>query len=144
MMTKIQKTPIRVDELLDSVRKDGDGAIATFIGTVRDENEGRRVLYLEYQAYEGMAERELARIETEAIDRFGVSRVAIVHRVGRMEIGDSAVAIAVASPHRAEAFDACRFVIESIKKSVPIWKKEFFEGGAVWIEGAGATPAAED
>jgi molybdopterin synthase catalytic subunit len=87
-----------------------------------------------------MAEREMERIELDASRRYGASRLAIVHRTGRLEVGEISVAVAVASPHRAEAMEACRFAIDTLKKTVPIWKKEYFEGGAVWIEGAGDTP----
>jgi molybdopterin synthase catalytic subunit len=93
------------------------------------------VLYLEYHAYPAMAEREMAKLRKRALERFEISEVAIVHRTGRMEIGDAAVAIAVAAPHRAPAFDACRFIIDTLKQTVPIWKKEFFEGGEVWVDG---------
>jgi molybdopterin synthase catalytic subunit len=134
-MTRLQPEPIRVEELLAEVRGDGDGALAVFVGTVRDHNSGRRVLALEYEAYSGMAAAEMAKIETETIARFAVSRVAIVHRTGRLEVGEASVAVAIAAPHRAPAMDACRFAIDTLKKSVPIWKKEYFEGGAVWIEG---------
>lgn len=123
--------------LAAEVRGDGDGAVALFVGTVRDTNAGRKVRYLEYEAYDGMAEREMARIEADAVARFGVSRVAIVHRVGRLAIGEASVAVAVASPHRAQALEACRFAIDTLKRTVPIWKQEHFEGGAIWIEGPG-------
>jgi molybdopterin synthase catalytic subunit len=136
-MGTIQTDPIRTEDLMEKVRADGDGAVSVFLGTVRDHNQGRRVLYLEYHAYEAMAEREIGRLENEAVERFGVSRVHVVHRTGKLEIGEVSVGIAVASPHRAEAMEASRFVIDTLKKTVPIWKKEFFEGGAVWIEGCG-------
>jgi molybdopterin synthase catalytic subunit len=134
---RLQAAPIDCAEVVAAVGGDGDGAISLFLGTVRDVNAGRRVLFLEYEAYAGMAEREMERIAAEAVARFGVTKVAIVHRVGRVEIGEASVAIAVASPHRAPAMEACRFVIDTLKTSVPIWKREHFEGGAVWIEGAG-------
>lgn len=136
-MVRMQAGPIRVEELLEHVRSDGDGGIALFLGVVRNENAGRKVLYLEYEAYAPMAEAELAKIEQECIARFGISKIAIVHRTGRLEIGEASVAVAVASPHRAQALDACRHAIDTLKRTVPIWKKEHFEGGAVWIEGAG-------
>jgi len=115
-----------------------DGALALFVGVVRHENAGRRVLHLEYEAYEEMALSEMRAIEAEARGRWPVSEVRIVHRLGRMEIGEASVAVAVASPHRAEAFEACRFVIDTLKRTVPIWKKEFYADGAVWLEGPGA------
>ena len=140
-MERLQDDPIRAEDLVREVRGDGDGAVALFLGTVRNRNAGRRVLHLEYHAYPGMAEREMERIEHDAAKRYGASRVAIVHRTGRLEVGEVSVAVAVASAHRAEAMEACRFVIDTLKKTVPIWKKEYYEGGAVWIEGAGDTPA---
>ena len=136
-MIRLQTGPIDLSALAADARGDGDGAVSLFLGTVRNVNAGRRVLFLEYEAYTGMAEREMERIASEAIARFAVTRVAVVHRVGRVEISESSVAIAVAAPHRAAAMDACRFVIDTLKASVPIWKREHFVGGAVWIEGAG-------
>lgn len=138
-MIRLQSGPIDVAALAADARGDEDGAISLFVGTVRRVNAGRSVLFLEYEAYLGMAERELERIAAEAISRFGVTRVAIVHRVGRLEIGEASVAIAVAAPHRAAAMEACRFVIDTLKTRVPIWKREHFVGGAVWIEGGGET-----
>ena len=134
-MIRIQSGTIRPEELLAAVRSDGDGAEALFVGAVRNENQGRRVRYLEYHAYPAMAEQEMSKLRDQALERFEISEVAIVHRTGRMEIGDVAVAIAVAAPHRAPAFDACRWIIDTLKQAVPIWKKEFFEGGEVWVEG---------
>jgi molybdopterin synthase catalytic subunit len=134
-MIRIQNDPIDVAALTAAVRGDGDGAVSLFLGTVRNANAGRRVLFLEYEAYAPMAEREMQRIAEETRARYGVSRVGIVHRVGRLDIGEASVAIAVAAPHRAEAIDACRFVIDTLKRSVPIWKREHFDGGEVWIEG---------
>lgn len=134
-MVRLQNGPIDVTALTAEVRGDGDGAVSLFLGTVRNVNAGRRVLFLEYEAYAPMAEREMERIAEEARARFGLSRVAIVHRVGRLDIGEASVAIAVAAPHRAAALDACRFVIDTLKRSVPIWKREHFDGGEVWIEG---------
>ncbi len=136
-MIRLQAEPIDTAALVGDVRGDGDGAVSLFLGTVRNVNGGKRVLFLEYEAYAGMAEREIERIAAEAIATYGVTRVAIIHRVGRVEIGDASVAIAVAAPHRAAAMDACRFVIDTLKSTVPIWKREHFEDGAVWIEGAG-------
>ena len=141
MTARLQTEPIRVEELVAAVRADGDGAVALFLGTVRNQNAGRRVLHLEYSAYDGMAENEMARIEREALEAHDVSRTAVFHRTGRLEIGEISVAVAVAAAHRAPAVEACRFVIDTLKKTVPIWKKEFFEGGSVWVEGP-ATPRA--
>jgi molybdopterin synthase catalytic subunit len=131
----LQEGPIDLSALLAFVQGPGDGALAVFLGTVRDRHAGRTVLHLEYEAYPEMAERELRRIAEEAGTRFGVSRVAIAHRTGRLAVGEASVAIAVASEHRREAMDACRFDIDTLKRTVPIWKREVTEGGAVWIEG---------
>lgn len=135
-MIRLQAEPIRTEELVAGVRGDGDGAVALFVGTVRDSNLGRRVICLEYHAYEEMALTEMARLEADALRQFDVSGVAMVHRTGRLAIGEISVALAVAAPHRDDAFRACRFLIDTLKRTVPIWKKEFFEGGEVWIEGS--------
>ena len=119
------------------------GAVATFIGIVRDRNADRRVLWLTYEAYEPLARKALARIGEESAVQWPSVRMAIHHRIGRLAIGDASVVIAAASPHRADAFAACRYAIERIKQIVPIWKHEHFEGGDVWIEGATADPADE-
>jgi molybdopterin synthase catalytic subunit len=136
----LQSAPIDVAALVERVRADGAGAVATFLGTVRDHNRGRRVLHLIYEAYSDMARSEMESVVRQARARFDVSGIALVHRTGRLEIGEVAVAVAVAAAHRAHAMDACRFVIDTLKKTVPIWKKEVFEGGAAWIEGPGDAP----
>jgi len=117
-----------------------DGAIAAFVGVVRNHNAGRSVRYLEYEAYEPLARRAFERIATEVGERWPGARLALHHRLGRLEIGEASVAIAAASAHRADAFAACRYTIERVKQIAPIWKREFFEGGDVWIEGATADP----
>ncbi len=122
------------------VEDPGCGAIVTFLGTVRDHAQGRQVLYLEYEAYAPLAERELMRLAEQAEERWGV-RCALAHRLGRVAIGECSVAVAVAGAHRAEAFDACRWVMDTLKATVPIWKKEYFAGGAHWIEGPSAVPS---
>ena len=109
------------------------GAICTFVGTTRENNVGRKVLRLEYEAYEAMALSEIRKLAEEAGRRWEITRIAITHRIGVVEIGETSVAIAVSAPHRAEAFEACRFAIDRLKEIVPIWKKEHFEGGEVWI-----------
>lgn len=134
-MIRLQAGPIDVAALVAEARGDGDGAVALFLGTVRNAHEGRRVLFLEYEAYESMAEREMEKIRVDATARFRVTSVAIVHRLGRLEIGEASVAIAVAAPHRAAAMEACRYVIDTLKATVPIWKREHTEDGAVWVEG---------
>jgi molybdopterin synthase catalytic subunit len=121
----------------------GIGAVVTFLGVVRDHNQGRRVLHLVYEAYEPLAERSLRRIVDEARERWPSAVLAVHHRTGTLAIGEASVAIAAASPHRSEAFAACRYAIERVKQIVPIWKHEYFEGGDVWIEGATADPEDE-
>ena len=126
------------------VARSGDGAVTTFIGLVRDHNLGRRVLWLDYEAFAPLAVKAFERIGDEAAGRWPDVRLAIHHRSGRVAIGEASVAIAAASPHRADAFAACRYAIERVKQIAPIWKHEHFEGGEVWIEGATADPADED
>jgi len=117
-----------------------DGALCTFVGVVRAESGGRRVTHLEYEAYEPMALALMDEIEAEVRRLWPVTDVRVVHRLGRLEIGEASVAVAVAAPHRAEAFAACRFAIDTLKARVPIWKKEFYADGAAWLEGP-ASPA---
>jgi len=125
------------------VSRTGDGAVTTFIGLVRDHNAGRRVLWLDYEAFAPLAVKAFERIGEETGATRPDARLAIHHRTGRVEIGEASVAIAAASPHRADAFAACRYAIERIKQIAPIWKHEHFEGGEVWIEGATADPSDE-
>ena len=127
--------PIDNGLLLRHVRTDSAGAIATFDGCVRDHSAGRRTLYLAYEAYESMAHAKLCEIAAEIHAKFAIDRVAIAHRLGRLEIGETSVFIAISAPHRAAAFDACRFAIDTLKRTVPIWKKEYFADGAVWADG---------
>ena len=133
-MIRLQQDPIDVAELLEKVGSEGDGAVTLFLGTVRNRNEGRSVIRLEYHAYPEMALKQMQRVALDTTERFNVSAIGIAHRVGELVPGEVSVAIAVATPHRAQAFDACRFAIDTLKTRVPIWKKEFFEGGEVWIE----------
>ncbi len=132
-MFEIVAEPIDLSRVIGAVGRPGAGAIATFIGTTRDHNAGRSVHRLEYEAYPDMAVAEMRRIADEAIARYGVQAVAIAHRIGVVEIGEASVAIAVSAAHRGAAFDACRFAIDRLKEIVPIWKKEHYEGGEVWI-----------
>ena len=132
-MFLISDKPIALDHLFAEVGDPDAGAIATFLGTTRRTNRGRNVLKLEYEAYREMAESELRRIGDEAARRWQICRVAIVHRVGEVPLGEASVAIAVSAPHRAEAIHACHFAIDRLKHVAPIWKKEYFEGGEVWI-----------
>lgn len=124
-----------------SSRVDGaDGAVATFLGLVRNHNKGRRVRYLEYEAYEPLARRSFERIAAEIAARWPGAALALHHRIGKLEIGESSVAIVTVSAHRADAFATCRYAIERVKQIAPIWKREFFDGGDMWIEGATADP----
>jgi molybdopterin synthase catalytic subunit len=132
-MFRVTIQPIDLNELVRFVTDPEAGAIATFIGTTRNNNEGRKVIGLDYEAYPEMAEKELGRIGEDAKKQWPICRMAIVHRLGPVEIGEASVIIAVSSAHRNAAFAACRYAIEEIKKTVPIWKKEVFEGGEVWI-----------
>jgi len=136
-MIDIVRGPIDVDRLERELRHPSDGAGVLFRGVVRDHAEGRRVVRLEYEAYEEMARETLASIRTRALDRYEVRDVAIVHRIGRVEIGEASVAVLVVASHRAPAFDACRFVIDALKAEAPIFKREFFEDGSRWVEGSG-------
>jgi molybdopterin synthase catalytic subunit len=134
--------PLILDTLIAAVsdRAGSDGAVATFLGLVRNHNVGRAVQYLEYEAYEPLALRSFERISGEVDARWPGVRLAVHHRIGRVAIGEASVAIAAASAHRADAFSACRYTIERIKQIAPIWKREYFDGGDVWIEGATADP----
>jgi molybdopterin synthase catalytic subunit len=132
-MFEITRTPIDLGRVVAAVTRPGAGAIVTFLGTTRDHNAGRRVVTLEYEAYPEMAVREMQAIAAEAQQRFGIQAMAIVHRVGTVEIGEASVAIAVSAAHRDAAYAASRFAIDRLKEIVPIWKKERYEGGEVWI-----------
>ena len=132
-MFRVVRTALDMQELVRYVTDPSAGAIATFIGTTRNNNEGRKVIALDYDAYPEMAEKELRRIGDDAKKKWNIERIAIVHRIGPVEITEASVMIAVSAAHRDDAFQACRFAIEEIKKTVPIWKKEVFEGGEVWI-----------
>jgi molybdopterin synthase catalytic subunit len=130
---RIVRDRVDVAALEAAVADPAAGAICTFVGATRENNVGRKVLRLEYEAYEAMALSEIRKLAQEAGRRWEITRVAITHRIGVVEIGETSVAIAVSAPHRAEAFEACRFAIDRLKEIVPIWKKEHFEGGEVWI-----------
>jgi MoaE-MoaD fusion protein len=130
---RLSDDPLSVDTVSGEVASDGAGAIATFVGTTRARSRGRDVIRLEYEAYEGMAEAEMERIANELKERHDVIDIAIHHRVGPVEIGETSVVIAVSAPHRAAAFDACREAIDTLKQTVPLWKKELYAGGEEWI-----------
>ena len=132
-MFRVTDKPINLQELVDCVTDPEAGAVATFIGITRNNNKGRKVIALDYEAYPEMAEKELTRLSEEARTKWQICRMAIVHRVGPVQITEPSVVIAVSAAHREAAFAACRFAIEEIKKTVPIWKKEVYEGGEIWI-----------
>ena len=130
---RLTAEPLSLDAVVREVQRDEAGAIATFLGTVRNRSRDRQVLYLEYEAYEGMAEETMAELARELTRQHELLAVAIHHRVGRVEIGEPSVAIAVSSPHRAAALAACKEAIDTLKGTVPLWKKEVYEGGEEWI-----------
>ncbi|HSM86354.1 MAG TPA: molybdenum cofactor biosynthesis protein MoaE [Candidatus Limnocylindrales bacterium] len=131
----IIREPIDTVGLRRAMADPGDGALIVFEGVVRNNTRGRRALYLDYEGYEAMAINEMEKLAQAALEQFKVRDVALVHRLGRLEISETSVLIAVASAHRGAAFDACRWLIDTLKKTVPIWKKEYFEDGAVWADG---------
>lgn len=136
MRAWVTTEPISAESVLAHVGSDADGAVCVFVGIVRDHNEGRAVQGVRYTAYAAMAGKVLGEIATEAAARAGDARVAVVHRTGELSVGEASVAIAVSSPHRAQAFDACRYIIEEIKTRVPVWKEErYAEGDAAWLDG---------
>ncbi|MBF6614715.1 MAG: molybdenum cofactor biosynthesis protein MoaE [Chloroflexi bacterium] len=135
---EVTDSPLSVGDLARLVLTSGDGAVVTFIGTVRDNHEGKKVLALEYEAYDEMAEAEMRRIGVEMMTRWGLHGIAMQHRVGKLAVGETSVVIAVSSPHRTEAFQACSEALDMLKATVPVWKKEYFEDGEVWVgQGAG-------
>jgi len=131
----IVRHAIDTEALVSKLKHSCDGAVVVFEGIVRDNTRGRRTLFLDYEAYEEMALKQMEALAEQARAQFSVREVALVHRIGRLEIGETSVAIAVASAHRGAAFEACRWVIDTLKRTVPIWKKEYFEDGAVWADG---------
>src|SRR5947207_4510884 len=137
-MVRLTRERIDASALLATER--ADGAACLFVGVVRHDSGGRRVSHLEYEAYEEMALPLMEEIAAEASRRWRVTDVRIVHRLGRMEVGETSVAIVVTAPHRGPAFEACRYAIDTLKKTVPVWKKEFYADGAVWLEGPDAAP----
>lgn len=148
-VTYLTRDVIPADELVAAAKQGSDGAVVVFDGIVRDNTRGRKTLYLDYESYEEMAAKQMADLAAQAIERFAVRGVTVVHRLGRLQIGETSVLIIVASAHRGAAFEACRWIIDTLKKTVPIWKKEIFVDGAVWADGEpfppelAATPAVE-
>jgi molybdopterin synthase catalytic subunit len=141
-LLSIGPAPLELNALVKELAagSGADGAVVTFLGLVRNHNVGRQVRHLEYEAFEPLALKAFTRIAAEVQERWPGARLALHHRTGRLEIGEASVAIAVATAHRAAAYGACRYAIERVKQIVPVWKREFFEGGDVWIEGATADP----
>jgi molybdopterin synthase catalytic subunit len=131
----LTREPIPTEALVMAAKQPEDGALVVFDGIVRNHTRGRKTLHLDYEAYEEMAERQMAELAAQAEERFGVRRALLVHRLGRLEIGETSVLIVVASAHRAAAFEACRWLIDTLKKTVPIWKREAFADGVVWADG---------
>ena len=142
-MIQITDDALDPEAITALVRKEINGAVVTFLGTTRGFSGDREVLRLEYEAYQPMADNKLAEIAQEMRERWSIQDVAISHRLGRLEVGDISLVVAVASPHRKEAFAACQYSVDRIKQTVPIWKKEFFKGGEVWVEGPEDVAARE-
>ena len=127
--------PLDPQRLVNLVRRDESGALALFYGVVRNHSQGRRVLYLEYDAYPSMAVKKMQQVAEEVRSRWDITDMAINHRIGRLEVGETSLLVAVSAPHRREAFEACHYAVDRIKEIVPVWKKEVWEGGESWVEG---------
>jgi len=140
VLAQLTHEPLDPAACTSAVRTDASGAIALFHGVVRNHNDGKAVEYLEYDAYPELAERQLRAVAQEILERYSIDDIAIAHRIGRLEIGETSLIVAVSSAHRAEAFEACHAAVDRVKGSVPIWKKEYGVGGAVWLEGTPAMP----
>ena len=132
-MIAITEAPIDTQEVIAAVQADGAGAINVFIGTVRNQTQAKPVVQLDFEAFDSMALKKMQQIADQAASRWPIQKVAVVHRKGSLQIGDAAVVIAVSTPHRKASFEACEFIIDTLKEVVPIWKKEIFEDGAVWV-----------
>jgi molybdopterin synthase catalytic subunit len=135
MNVRFYDSPIPSEELLAAAKAGEDGAVVLFDGIVRNNTRGRQTLYLVYESYQEMALQQMRALAEEALGRFAIRDITLVHRLGKLEIGETSVLILVASAHRGAAFDACRWLIDTLKKTVPIWKKEHFVDGAVWADG---------
>ena len=140
-MFRVTDVPIDLARLVRAVADPRAGAVVTFLGATRNENDGRRVVRLEYEAFTAMAEREMRALGRDAARRWPLRKVAVTHRIGAVPVGEASVGIAVSAAHRAEAFAACHWLIDRLKETVPIWKKEYFRGGVVWIGAQQGTPA---
>jgi molybdopterin converting factor subunit 1 len=140
---RLTRDPIPTADLPRQLKAPQDGAVVVFEGIVRDHSRGHKTLYLEYEAYEPMAVRKMQEIGQETRQKFAIDCLGIIHRLGRLEVGETSVAIIVTAAHRPAAFEACRYAIDRLKQIVPIWKKEYFEGGAVWAEGEGGSSAQQ-
>ena len=134
-MISVQREDVDIDAVLEAVKSAKSGCVVSFLGTVRDVSEGRSVQRMSIEVYEEMAVKQLSMIRGEALERFGVHEVAVVHRYGDLEVGDNIVFIGVSAGHREEAFRACRYVIDELKERVPLWKKEYTADGEAWVEG---------
>ena len=139
----IRSNPISVDECVEAVAHPSAGGTAVFIGTVRDESDARAVTLLEYEAYASMAEKEMVRISEEIEREVPGVRLAVLHRIGALAVGDLAVVCAASAPHRAEAFQACRLLIDRVKERVPIWKREHGPDGSVWVDPQGGSQSSK-
>jgi molybdopterin synthase catalytic subunit len=143
-MIRLQPEPIDYHVLTEQVRTPSCGGVVLFLGTVREMTEGRKTIALDYEAYPGMAEKKMAEIEADVRAHWPVGEIAIVHRLGHMELGDVSVAVAVSCPHRSKAFEACRFAIDRVKEIVPIWKKEnWADGTTEWVHPGAVMPARD-
>jgi molybdopterin synthase catalytic subunit len=134
-MFAITRDPLDPAPLVEAIRRDESGAVALFYGVVRNENLGRSVRYLEYDAYDAMALKKMHQVADEVAAKFAINGIGVLHRIGRLEIGETSLLVAVSSPHRREAFEACHFAVDRIKQTVPVWKKEVWDDGSEWIEG---------
>ncbi|MBN2336261.1 molybdenum cofactor biosynthesis protein MoaE [Candidatus Bathyarchaeota archaeon] len=134
-LIKVQREDIDIEGILETVKGGTSGCVVSFLGTVRDTSKGRRIERMSVEVYEGMAVKQLEAIRGEALERFGVHEVAVVHRYGDLEVGDNIAFIAVSAGHRREGFEACMYVIDELKTRVPLWKKEYTPDGEVWVEG---------
>lgn len=141
-MFVVTEDPLDPKALVEFVRRDESGAVALFYGVVRNNSEGRKVLHLEYDAHPSMAVKKMREVAQEVRARWPITEIAVAHRIGRLEIGESSLLVAVSSPHRQEAFEACHYAVDRIKQIVPVWKKEVWEGGQAWVEGH-VVPVAE-